>query len=172
LHDLHRTLNYHRSSLQLSGRVYDAEPAAKSARRISGPIGSRGAPGRCECRRSDRLLARRPNLVFADVRRALHPWHERAGGRPHGFSCCTTRGISAATFYLRTPVEGYQGTALPAAEPTRQPRGGCMRFNGIRFPRRTGHDSGVRAARGAVTGILLSLPLWAGAILLVWVVLD
>jgi hypothetical protein len=47
-----------------------------------------------------------------------------------------------------------------------------MRFNGIRFPRRTGHDSGVRAARGAVTGILLSLPLWAGAILLVWVVLD
>jgi hypothetical protein len=47
-----------------------------------------------------------------------------------------------------------------------------MNFTGIRFPRRAGHDSGVRVARGAVTGILLSLPLWAGAILLVWVVLG
>jgi hypothetical protein len=172
LHDFRLTLNCLRSSFELSDRVYNAEPAAKSARRISGPIGSRGAPGRCECRRSDRLFAHRPVLVPADVRRALHPWPDRAGGRPHGFSSYTTRGISAATFYLRTTVEGYQGTALSAAEPTRQPRGGCMRFNGIRFPRRTGHDSGVRAARGAVTGILLSLPLWAGAILLVWVVLD
>jgi hypothetical protein len=47
-----------------------------------------------------------------------------------------------------------------------------MDFAGIRSSNRTSDNDAVRAARGAVTGILLSLPFWAVAILLVWVVLD